>query len=466
MLLFKLAFRSLARRRGRMLLIGSLVALGTVLLVFGGTFAASARTGSRQAIINYFTGDFVVYSDRSEAIPSPLAFQTPLPVIENVAEVQNWLEAQPEVETFASYSQNYGLVQVKKGDKSYELPFIFYAVDPPRYKATFDNVPMRQGSFFQDESGASVPGIVIAEAQNQRYLERYGVTLSPGDQVTLLSLTAGGSVNAVPSQVRGIFDAKYYKNVFDYLNYMDMDTYAQLYNFTGVSAESIPEAFSQAMSATSDEDIFALAENDDLFLDTSLLEEEELTGYTMMAVRLKDHDRIDEFTTRLEAQGWPVKTAPWNKASDFFAGVADILQSVILGATGLIFLITAFILMNTQIVGILERTGEIGTLRAIGAEKGFVMNLFLWESVILNGTAALAGMGLSALLIALLSSTGVGLPEVMSQYLVGGGPLKLEFTPWPFVTGFLLVVALSVLATLYPTRVAASVSPLSAMSGR
>jgi len=126
MLLAKLAFRSLLRRKGRMALIASLVVVGTVLLIFGGTFAASAKSASRQAIIHYFTGDFIIYAEKSKDLPSPFSFNTPLPVIENLDDIQNWLSSQTQVETYASYAQNFGQVQVKKGGKTYDLPFIVF----------------------------------------------------------------------------------------------------------------------------------------------------------------------------------------------------------------------------------------------------------------------------------------------------------------------------------------------------
>jgi len=62
MLTLKLALRSLARRKGRMALIGGLVAFGTFLIVFGTIFATSASRASRESIIRNFTGDFIVYS--------------------------------------------------------------------------------------------------------------------------------------------------------------------------------------------------------------------------------------------------------------------------------------------------------------------------------------------------------------------------------------------------------------------
>jgi len=78
---FSIALRSLGRRKVRMALIGLLVVVGTVLIVFGGTVASSAQTSSRQAIIDSFTGDLVLYSARSKDLPSPFSFNTPLPPV-------------------------------------------------------------------------------------------------------------------------------------------------------------------------------------------------------------------------------------------------------------------------------------------------------------------------------------------------------------------------------------------------
>ena len=83
----------------------------------------------------------------------------------------------------------------------------------------------------------------------------------------------------------------------------------------------------------------------------------------------------------------------------------------------------------------------------------------------LNLFAAIVGIGLSLLLIASFGSGGVKLPDIVAQYLVGGGALKLVISPVPFLTGVGLVLVVSFLATLYPIRVAVNVSPLKAMSG-
>jgi putative ABC transport system permease protein len=464
---FTIALRSLGRRKVRMGLIGLLVVLGTVLIVFGGTVASSAKVGSQRAIIDHFTGDLVFYSAKSKDLPSPFSFTTPLPPVEKVADLQSWLTARPEVEAVAGVAQNYGLISVQKDGKTLDLSFLFYAVDPAVYDQTFQNLEMTTGAGWGAPGSGTEAGIVISNRQHAQYLEKYGIDLRPGDKVTLLSVTGGGAVNAVPSVVRGVFEPRHYANVFNYVNFMDIATYAKLYNFTGVAAGSLPQGVDSAFQATSDDDVFALAGTDAFDkIDVGALKSQNLTGYTMVSVRLKAGADAGVFAKAVTDAGFPVKVAPWNKASSFFSSVADILQTVIFGMTLLIFLIVVFILMNTLIINVLERTSEIGTYRALGADKSFVSAIFLWESVLLNLGAALVGMVVSLALVAAVGPGGIALPDLVSQYLVGGGPLHLVLSPVPFVTGLVLVALVSVLATLYPTRVAVSVPPVQALGGK
>lgn len=464
---FTIALRSLGRRKSRMLLIGLLVVLGTFLIVFGGTFATSAQIGSRQAIIGSFTGDLVLYSAKSKDLPSPFSFTTPLPPVDDADGLLAWLTNRQEVSAAVGVAQNYGLISIEKDGKKLDLSFLFYAVEPTGYQATFQNLDVKTGAYFGPVGSGTEDGILLSQRQHDQYVEKYGVDLKPGDKVTLLSITGGGAVNAVPTTVRGVFTPVKYANIFDYVNFMDIRTYGKLYNFTGVAAGSLPTEMDSAFSASSDDDIFALADTAAFDkLDVSSLTSQSLTGYTMVSVKLKEGTDASVFAQAVAESGFAVKSASWDKASSFFSSIAGILQAVIVGIVLLIFLIVVFILMNTLIINILERTGEIGTYRALGADKSFVSAIFLWESLILNFGAALTGIAVSLVLIFVIGTGGISLPAIMSQYLVGGGPLLLVITPGPFVFGLVLVLAVSFLATLYPTKVAVSVSPLKAMSGK
>jgi putative ABC transport system permease protein len=464
MLTVKIALRTLLRRKGRAALIGVLVAFGTFLIVFGTTFTASTSEASRASIIDNFTGDLIVYSAKSKELPSPFAFQTPLPNIRDMDKIAAFLDGMPEVEAYVPYAQNYALIQVDRDGKKIDLPFIFYAVDPPKYRAMFKNAQMREGSFFGGEDSR---GVVISKFQNDKYLANYGVTLKTGEPVTVLGITEGG-VNTATAKLVGIFEPEHYKNVFDYINFVDSATYSRLYNFTGVAA--LPDSFNAGLAAAAADEnaLFDLALDDSFGkLDLSTLRSEALSGYTMIAVRLVDHSKLSEVLAAIASRPeLGVKAASWKEASGFYATISSALQTFIILATALIFLIVTLIFTNTLIINVVERTAEIGTMRALGTDKSFIRWLFLTETLMLNLSAAIVAMIATLAAMLVLSRTGIPLPDTVSQFLVGGGKLPLTIGFAPFAQAFAVVAAVSVLATLYPVSVATSITPLKAMNDR
>jgi ABC-type lipoprotein release transport system permease subunit len=161
MLTLKIALRYLLRRKVRMGMIGLLVVLGTMIIILGETFSLSARFFSRESIINYFTGDCILYSARSKEKPSPFAFTTPLPIIAGADRIMDWLEKNPRVDRHVAITQNYGLLSIEKRGLKSELPFIFYAVDPLKYRAAFPNISMVKGAFYASDGGPPA-GVVLS----------------------------------------------------------------------------------------------------------------------------------------------------------------------------------------------------------------------------------------------------------------------------------------------------------------
>jgi putative ABC transport system permease protein len=126
----------------------------------------------------------------------------------------------------------------------------------------------------------------------------------------------------------------------------------------------------------------------------------------------------------------------------------------------------AFIFMNTLIISIVERTSEIGTMRALGGEKSFIRRLFLAETLLLNVPFSLGAMVLALAGVLAAGGSGLPLPDTISQYLIGGGPLALRLAAAPFLEVLAIVIAVSITATLYPIRVATAITPLAAMGER
>jgi putative ABC transport system permease protein len=452
-----------------------LVGFGTFLIVFGTTFTSSTSEASRASIVDNFTGDLIVYSEKSKELPSPFAFQTPLPPVQNLQKLGEALSAIPEVKAYVPYAQNYAIIQVERNSKKIDLPFIFYAVEPAPYRAIFTNAEIKEGSFFgvgvsasMDSGPKDMAGVVISRYQHEQYLENYGVSLVTGEPVTVLGVTEGG-VNTVGARLVGVFEPKNYKSVFDYINFIDAATYSQLYNFTGV--EALPDVFNAGLEAAlvSEDALFELAMDESFGkLDVSTLKSEAVSGYTMVAVKLSDHEALDKVVSELKSKGSElgIKVATWKEASGFYATISSALQAFIVATTALIFLIVTLIFTNTLIINVVERTAEIGTMRALGTDKSFIRGLFLTETLILNLAASLVAMAITLAIMIGLSKTGIPLPDTIAQFLVGGGRLPLEIRFMPFVQALAVVVVVSVLATLYPVKVATSITPLKAMSDK
>ena len=123
---------------------------------------------------------------------------------------------------------------------------------------------------------------------------------------------------------------------------------------------------------------------------------------------------------------------------------------------GLTLLITLSGLANTTDVSVLERTREIGVLRATGTGRAQVRGLFLTEAVL---TAVLGG------LIGVALGAAIGLAGVAA--LMGtqaGSGLNLQL-PWPALIGILLAsAAVGILASLQPAGRAAAITPTTALA--
>ena len=123
---------------------------------------------------------------------------------------------------------------------------------------------------------------------------------------------------------------------------------------------------------------------------------------------------------------------------------------------GLTLLITLSGLANTTDVSVLERTREIGVLRATGTGRAQVRGLFLTEAVL---TAVLGG------LIGTVLGAVVGIAGVTALMGPAGASSLAPAIPWLEVMGILLAsAAVGVLASLRPAGRAAAIAPVAALA--
>jgi putative ABC transport system permease protein len=109
-------------------------------------------------------------------------------------------------------------------------------------------------------------------------------------------------------------------------------------------------------------------------------------------------------------------------------------------------------ILNTMLMSVIERTKELGILRAIGWRRGRVLRMILSESVLISLIAALVGTLLSWVLVQILSSwsrTALLVPEALSTAAL--------------LPGFAVAIVAGITGALYPALQAASVPPIESL---
>ena len=185
-------------------------------------------------------------------------------------------------------------------------------------------------------------------------------------------------------------------------------------------------------------------------------------GYSMAVVKVSNVDQVLDITDQITEMGFQAFTMQdyVQRTNNFFM----ILQ-VIFGGVGAIALLVAAIgIANTMAMSILERTREIGLMKAVGATNRDVLAIFLGEA---SGIGFIGGLG--GVLIGWLAGQGINV--IAMVYLanqagqMGGAPPSVAvYTPmWLPIFALVFSTLIGMLSGLYPALRAATMIPVMAL---
>ncbi len=185
-------------------------------------------------------------------------------------------------------------------------------------------------------------------------------------------------------------------------------------------------------------------------------------GYNTLIVKAADVDQVLDVADQITALGFQA----WSPQS-FVEGISSfyLVLQVAFGSMGAIALLVAAIgIANTMTMAILERTREIGLMKAVGANNRHVLAIFLGEAA---GIGFLGGLG------GVLISWGLGqiLNVIVISYMAGqavetGGlpPTSAVITPvWLPLSALVFATLMGLFSGLYPALSAATLAPMAAL---
>lgn len=205
------------------------------------------------------------------------------------------------------------------------------------------------------------------------------------------------------------------------------------------------------------------AEVDDRFAFVDIDVARKLLGYdadqsTRFDVRIRDVADADSVVSRIdEAIGFPTMSRTvFEVHRNLFAWVG-LQESIIPLIIGIIVVVAAFNIVGTLLMLVLEKTGEIGILRSMGASARQIRRVFLWLGMLIGGVGIFLGEGI-ALLFALAQQRYGIIPLPRDTYYMDTAPVVLSLFDFVIVAGVALTLCL--MAAYLPARVASGVDPI------
>jgi ABC-type lipoprotein release transport system permease subunit len=171
----------------------------------------------------------------------------------------------------------------------------------------------------------------------------------------------------------------------------------------------------------------------------------------------------DSLNVLLKQEGLGVRAVHWKAALGPVGSMATLIKGALFVFVSLLFLVAVIIIVNTLTMAALERTPEIGMMRAIGARKGFIGSMVLAETAVLALFFGGLGIVLGAVVVEILALLRISSENDMLQLFYGGDTFHPLLMAGDFALAFLQLGFVTLAAVAYPWRLARRVVPLDAV---
>ncbi len=182
---------------------------------------------------------------------------------------------------------------------------------------------------------------------------------------------------------------------------------------------------------------------------------------TGIEVRLDNLDLAREKAKEIAADlGYPYRTNDWIELNQNLFSALKLEKLTMFVILSLIVLVAAFNIIATLIMIVIEKTRDIGILKAMGATSRSIRRIFIWEGLAVGIGGTILGTGIGSFLSWLV--------EKYRFIAIPGEVYFLDRLPARVEGGDVLIVALialliSFLATVYPAWKASQLEPVEAI---
>jgi len=326
--------------------------------------------------------------------------------------------------------------------------------------------------------------------------------LKMGDTLTITAFSRTGYVQSVNVPVYGTYQFSGLEKspLAGATNLMDMVSFRELYGYlTDEKKEEIAQLKSKSGAAevkreNAEDALFGEAapsslvadatpglinENDQIGTNSAALRSEDLlkrvyaqkeieAGMVLSAaIILKDPEQLEatlaELQNNQELKDLKLRVVSWQKAAGLIGQFVLMMRMVLWGIIVILFVVVLAVINNAVMMATLQRVKEVGTMRAIGAQRSFILSMVMLETVVLGLVFGGLGAGAGSALIHWLGNVGIPAGSEELYFFFSGPRLLPTLSASNLIVAFFLVVGVSLFSTFYPAFLATRVSPITAM---
>lgn len=399
--MFKLAFRNIFRNRLRTALTLAAIVTGVVAIIISGGFVEDTFVQLREYTIHSRFGHLQIYKrgylEYGRREPIRYSITQPQIVVDAVKPL-------PHVQSVMLRLNFFGLANNGRAD----LPIIGEGVEPDKEARLGTATTIVAGRTLKNtDTFGTMIGEGVASA----------LQLHPGSFVTLMVNTPEGALNTLEYEVIGVFR-----------------TISKEYDDRAVR---IPLAAAQELLVTK------AVHSAVVMLDDS--------GATDVAVA--------RIAAKLEPLGYVVK--PWHELAEFYQKTEALYRRQFGGLQLIILVMLMISVASTINMVVYERTGEFGTLLALGLRRRQIFGLVMLENTLLGIIGSLLGVIVGVLIAVLISSVGISMPPPPGSS--AGYIATIRLVPWVLLAATLTGALAAVVAAVIPARRASHLAVVEAL---
>lgn len=389
-----------AKRKG-------LFAVVTTLIGVAGVTVGVAALLTTLSVMNGFQADIQRKIVGAQAHVTVLGARS----ADDLAATQALIAADPDYAASAPFALGQAILTVR--DRS--IGVVLKGVDPAKEFAVNDLAQKLVDGTWDGVGEGKVPGIVLGV----ELADHLGVTL--GDEVVLVSpKSVATPLGLLPKmqrfKVAGTLKTGYYE-------------YDSATAWTGLSAAS-------------------------KFLGVD-------AGASGIGVRLKDLKRADAAAKRLRAAvGLTKLVRTYAQMNQTLFAALKLEKTVMFIILTLITLVASLGIASTLILRSVEKTRDVGLLKAMGAGPGLIRRVFLVEGFLIGSSGVLMGLALGFFLCWVIATFQIVELPADIYYL---SRVPVDIRAWDVAAVATMGLLLSLLATLYPAARAAKADPVEAI---